>query len=352
MRANLVLVTAILALLGSATFSSPAQAASCCEGSFFPGCDDAGVMFCVCTFDSHCCTDMWDIFCIAEVDAFGCGKCGCKPACAGKVCGDNGCGGVCGQCPGGLACQDGACVSQCTPSCTGKVCGEDGCGGTCGTCLGNSKCVNGACESSACVPTCDGKQCGPDGCGGSCGVCPQGAECADGICKSTCEPLCVNKECGANGCGGYCGLCLADQVCTATGVCIPEDEAEGIPLDPSETGSGDAADDGTTPSQNWEEGEEPGSAAGDEDVWEDDSWEGELWTEASASAGGPCPLGKVRKFGRCVSAAAEDGGDDGALAGGCSAGSRQSSSRSGLGVLLALGILLLAARCRRFLPLK
>jgi hypothetical protein len=53
------------------------------------------------------------------------------PLCTGKQCGDDGCGGSCGTCAGGLACQAGACVA-CAPSCEGKACGDvDGCGGAC-----------------------------------------------------------------------------------------------------------------------------------------------------------------------------------------------------------------------------
>jgi hypothetical protein len=64
-----------------------------------------------------------------------------KPAaalCLGRTCGDDGCGGSCGTCPGGKACSpDGACLGTCTPSCDGKACGDgDGCGGQCGSCDG------------------------------------------------------------------------------------------------------------------------------------------------------------------------------------------------------------------------
>ncbi len=63
------------------------------------------------------------------------GSC-CKPACAGKVCGDDGCGGSCGECEGFQeACVDGQCV--CQPDCAGKACGDDGCGGSCGSCGGD-----------------------------------------------------------------------------------------------------------------------------------------------------------------------------------------------------------------------
>jgi hypothetical protein len=54
----------------------------------------------------------------------------CIPKCAGKVCGDDGCGGVCGvPCAGSATCQAGTCV----PFCVGKnacvelsICSNDG----------------------------------------------------------------------------------------------------------------------------------------------------------------------------------------------------------------------------------
>ena len=37
----------------------------------------------------------------------------CTPSCEGKACGDDGCGGTCGQCPDGSECKDGQCKAQC-----------------------------------------------------------------------------------------------------------------------------------------------------------------------------------------------------------------------------------------------
>jgi len=59
------------------------------------------------------------------------------------------CGGLCGKCATGLhcgatadcssgSCSGGTCV--CTPQCNGKICGADGCGGVCGTCPGSETC--------------------------------------------------------------------------------------------------------------------------------------------------------------------------------------------------------------------
>ena len=46
-------------------------------------------------------------------------------------CGDDGCGGSCGTCPGAAPiCDAGLCTPDvCTADCLGKACGDDGCGG-------------------------------------------------------------------------------------------------------------------------------------------------------------------------------------------------------------------------------
>ena len=110
----------------------------------------------------------------------------CQPACEGKVCGDDGCGGICGQCEGPQdACDLGQCV--CQPACEGKVCGDDGCGGSCGVCINPCDpcgvkggpwedpdlCMEpeGLCATVCCPLCCDDVVCGDDGCGGTCGVC-------------------------------------------------------------------------------------------------------------------------------------------------------------------------------------
>lgn len=110
-------------------------------------------------------------------------------------------------------------TTTCTPACDGKVCGPDGCGGTCGTCEPGVPCNNGVCE---CTPDCAGKECGPDGCGGSCGECPEGGTCDMGIC---CVPDCDGKECGPDGCGGSCGACDGGFNCDA-GMCVEQTEMD------------------------------------------------------------------------------------------------------------------------------
>lgn len=41
----------------------------------------------------------------------------CIATCAGKHCGDDGCGGSCGLCPAGLSCESNLCVADCEPTC-------------------------------------------------------------------------------------------------------------------------------------------------------------------------------------------------------------------------------------------
>ncbi|MFH1532547.1 MAG: hypothetical protein ABIK09_17625 [Pseudomonadota bacterium] len=180
----------------------------------------------------------------------------CVPQCDGKVCGDDGCDGTCGKCPGGEVCVDegaaccvkdcvgkhcgddgcgsgttcGQCVGDevcniffqcgppCVPKCAGKECGPDNCGGSCGGCLEGYACGAGG-QCSVCVPACGDKVCGDNGCGGICGSCPLGDKCEAGFCVPDCIGYCVNKDCGDNGCGGSCGACGPGQVCTLNGQC-------------------------------------------------------------------------------------------------------------------------------------
>src|SRR5688572_4984241 len=123
----------------------------------------------------------------------------CTPACDGRVCGSDACGGSCGDCSTGQACNTaGQCMATvCIPSCSGKACGDDGCGGVCGACSATLTCsAEGSC---LCTPNCAGRTCGDDGCGGSCGACSGSQFCStDGTCE--CVPNCTGKACGPDGC--------------------------------------------------------------------------------------------------------------------------------------------------------
>ena len=167
----------------------------------------------------------------------------CEPDCDGKVCGKDGCAGLCGECPdGGVCVDDGA--SCCTPDCVGKHCGDDGCDGTCGECGPGEECnVFDQC-GPPCVPKCNGKECGPDGCGkgGTCGVCPEGFACGAGGQCSVCVPDCGDHECGDNGCGGICGSCALDEKCDA-GFCVPDCIAYCVNKDCGDNGCGGSCGD-------------------------------------------------------------------------------------------------------------
>jgi hypothetical protein len=76
----------------------------------------------ICALDPYCCQVEWDSVCVAEVPSV-CGQsCGtCTPACGGKACGSDGCGGTCGTCPSGQTCSiSGQCAS--TGTCPHAIC--------------------------------------------------------------------------------------------------------------------------------------------------------------------------------------------------------------------------------------
>lgn len=158
----------------------------------------------------------------------------CEPACEGKDCGDDACGGVCGHCETGFECLDGLC--SCVPDCSQAECGGDGCGGSCGACVLDEECLEGNCictfescayaccgqqevcwDGSCCEPQCDGVQCGDDSCGGICGDCIPGEVCHAGQC---CVPDCVGKDCGDDSCGGSCGSCPPHAHCGENWSCL------------------------------------------------------------------------------------------------------------------------------------
>jgi plastocyanin len=162
----------------------------------------------------------------------------CTPACEGLACGQDGCGGVCGECDDGESCVEGACAVDCVPlaECGDVACGEldDGCDGTlaCGTCGEGSTCTEGACVED-CVPLaeCGDVACGEldDGCDGTlaCGSCGAGQTCTDGECVGGCTPAteCATDACGttSDGCTGSleCGDCGDGEACT-DGTCVAE----------------------------------------------------------------------------------------------------------------------------------
>ncbi len=105
---------------------------------------------------------------------------GCVPQCDGSFCGDDSCGGSCGECDDGEVCtpQRRCLADPCIPACEGRACGSDGCGGTCGTCTNGDLCIESSGECRA-FPTCNHLQpvCG-DGCGDN-QFCGTDCECHD-----------------------------------------------------------------------------------------------------------------------------------------------------------------------------
>ncbi len=141
------------------------------------------------------------------------GQCACVPTCAGKECGTDGCGGVCGGCPLGMACSA---EQKCEPV----------------TCYNDFECTgfDMICDplDLVCVDCVYSWQCGGAGqiCkDGSClGVWP----CAgDGDCPPDQGPLCVLPQ-------GYCAWCLDDEDCGESGWC---DGLQCVLPDPCETGA-------------------------------------------------------------------------------------------------------------------
>ncbi len=177
--------------------------------------------------------------CKPSCDAMACGDDGCGASCgecpvdnecalgvcvAPAVCGNATCdpGETCADCadcvcPAPAVCLSGAC---CLPSCVDQECGDDGCGGSCGDCklpltcneLGLCALEGGACGDAICsaikLENC--KTCSED-----C-ICPGASHCKldTGTC---CTPFCGANKCGDNGCGGSCGTC--DPLTCVAGQC-------------------------------------------------------------------------------------------------------------------------------------
>ena len=139
---------------------------------------------------------------------------------------------------GAIVGPDGAIVGPdgavCFPDCAGRECGDNGCGGSCGKCTAPETChADGLCHG--CIPDCEGRECGDDGCGGSCGACADwtGTKrdwlCKDGAC---CEQQCAGVCGGDDGCGGACPKacqvgydCDEDtDACVSPAVCGPSPE--------------------------------------------------------------------------------------------------------------------------------
>ena len=149
-------------------------------------------------------------------------NCGaCVRRCSGKQCGDDGCGGVCGQCGGDEFCSA---ANTCQAlACGGRQCGPGLTGGSCGVCAGDEVCLTTPGGGAQCAAAygCAGR-CGADGSTTSGSWCSCRPGCLDtkgGCCSdylshcSACQKQCTGRTCGADGCGGSCGSCAKGTVC-------------------------------------------------------------------------------------------------------------------------------------------
>jgi len=113
------------------------------------------------------------------------------------MCGDDGCGSVCGECPDETLCTDDTFLCKAVGTSCEGFCGEFSTGGDChcdAACFGFDDCCPDVCSycnaeedfvepCTPCVPDCEGKVCGDDGCDGLCGECAAGEECSnEGLC--------------------------------------------------------------------------------------------------------------------------------------------------------------------------
>lgn len=207
-------------------------------------------------------------------------ECLCVADCEDKDCGNDGCGGSCGECEEGSACHpfnfvceeiscsecesfcqqgDAECngeeVSYCInvnadkPGCvecwlfdavsepcpSGQTCDSDAGACVCGG--GVEACSDECCETvdhvcnvtdDCCLPDCEGKDCGSDGCGGSCGTCTDGTYCNDNACEDVCLSDDKCDKADKHICAGSDGFTVCEVICDACGegggICLQESE--------------------------------------------------------------------------------------------------------------------------------
>ncbi len=113
----------------------------------------------------------------------------CNPSCAGKQCGDDGCGGSCGTCGGGMSCQGGQCK---------VVCGDGACGAGENQCNCTQDCktgCSGCCTGAVCEAGTSNTACGQNGT--SCIDCSaSGKQCKDHVCIGQTTPTWTDPTTG------------------------------------------------------------------------------------------------------------------------------------------------------------
>jgi MYXO-CTERM domain-containing protein len=150
-----------------------------------------------------------------------CGACGADEVCASAMCMCAGatvpCGSACvdtrndtdhcgacdSPCAAGETCSAGTCgTGPCMPDCTGRTCGDDGCGGSCGDCMtagqvcasgGQCLCGDG---STGCGSDCVDLRSNSLHCGACDNVCGDEEACVAGVCTAGTTPPDDDGGCG------------------------------------------------------------------------------------------------------------------------------------------------------------
>ena len=166
-------------------------------------CDDACKQF------DDCCSDYDDV-CNAAPP--------CQPNCSGAQCGDDGCGGTCGDCAEGQDCTGGQCVTPCQDECAD---GDKGCDSNtpwlcskaktgCFAKLAGEAC-EGTCEEGSCKSTTEPTEPGTVGAGQ---ICTSGADCQEGL---TCTLVGTATDNTCENIGSAPGTVEEDGGCATSG---------------------------------------------------------------------------------------------------------------------------------------
>jgi hypothetical protein len=123
-------------------------------------------------------------------------------------------------------------VDTCTPDCAGKTCGDDGCGGSCGSCTDDQTCDAGTCVPKGCevdadcegkctsLGTCDQCTCSNTKCVKARidGCCEDDTDCDDGQACDTAANQCYDICTKDADCTGQCGTLDTCETCECGGV--------------------------------------------------------------------------------------------------------------------------------------
>jgi hypothetical protein len=155
--------------------------------------------------------------------ALGGGGGGCTPACSGKQCGDDGCGGSCGTCGSGQTCSAGVCMGGGGGggSCAHPICSTGGAeDASCDPCAGQVCAADSYCCSTAWDSICVGEVgsiCGESCSGGGGGGGGGGGTCAHSICSTGTKLTSSCDSCAADICSqdSYCCTTKWDSQCVS-----------------------------------------------------------------------------------------------------------------------------------------